>query len=139
MAELTRAGIRTGVLVAPLMPGINDAPEQVAPILELASEAGAAYVTGIALHLRGDVKGLFFEWLRSTVRIWSTVYKRLYQRGAYMPPEERQRLERTRQGAGADPAGRMREGSHTERGFRRIGRRQARGNTPWTPDQGRLF
>ena len=37
VAELTRAGIRTGVLVAPLMPGINDAPEQVARILELAS------------------------------------------------------------------------------------------------------
>ena len=43
--ELTRAGIRTGVLIAPLMPGINDSPEQVEPILELASEAGAAYVT----------------------------------------------------------------------------------------------
>ena len=65
VAELTRAGIRTGVLVAPLMPGINDAPEQVAPILEMASEAGAAYVTGIALHLRGEVRGLFFEWLRN--------------------------------------------------------------------------
>src|SRR5438445_5216588 len=63
VAELTRAGIRTGVLVAPLMPGINDAPEQIAPILEMASEAGAAYVSGIALHLRGDVRGLFFEWL----------------------------------------------------------------------------
>ena len=37
VAELTRAGIRTGVLVAPLMPGINDAPEQVEPILELAA------------------------------------------------------------------------------------------------------
>src|SRR5205823_1743791 len=47
VAELTRAGIKTGVLVAPLMPGVNDAPEQVAPILELASEAGAAYISGI--------------------------------------------------------------------------------------------
>ena len=28
VAELTRAGIRTGVLVAPLMPGINDAPSR---------------------------------------------------------------------------------------------------------------
>ena len=36
VAELNRAGIRTGVLVAPLMPGINDAPEQVERILELA-------------------------------------------------------------------------------------------------------
>ena len=36
VAELNRAGIRTGVLVAPLMPGINDSPEQVEQILELA-------------------------------------------------------------------------------------------------------
>ena len=36
VAELTRAGIRTGVLIAPLQPGINDAPEQVAEIAELA-------------------------------------------------------------------------------------------------------
>ena len=56
VGELTRAGIRTGVLIAPLMPGINDSPEQVAKILELASEAGAAYVTRITLHLRGEVK-----------------------------------------------------------------------------------
>ena len=34
VAELRRAGIRTGVLIAPLMPGVNDAPEQVAEILE---------------------------------------------------------------------------------------------------------
>src|SRR5438477_11498051 len=58
VAELSRAGIRTGVLVAPLMPGINDSPEQVAPILELASEAGAAYVSGIALHPRGEVRAV---------------------------------------------------------------------------------
>src|SRR4029077_3103983 len=52
VAELNRAGIPTGVLVAPLMPGINDDPRQVARILELAGEAGATGVGGIALHLR---------------------------------------------------------------------------------------
>jgi DNA repair photolyase len=93
VAELTRAGIRTGVLVAPLMPGINDAPEQVAPILEMASDAGAAYVTPIALHLRGEVKGLFLEWLRSNRPDLLPLYERLYKRGAYAPPEERRRLE----------------------------------------------
>ncbi|MFP5327976.1 MAG: radical SAM protein, partial [Acidimicrobiia bacterium] len=41
VAELNAAGIRTGILIAPLMPGINDAPEQVAKIVELATEAGA--------------------------------------------------------------------------------------------------
>ena len=94
VAELTRSGIKTGVLIAPLMPGVNDSPEQVAKILELASEAGAAYVTGIALHLRGEVRGLFFEWLREHRPDLLPRYRQLYRRGAYAPVEERERLAR---------------------------------------------
>ena len=92
VAELTRAGIRTGVLVAPLMPGINDGPEQVAKILEMASEAGAAYVSGIALHLRGEVRGLFMEWLAEHRPDLLPRYRELYRRGAYAPLAERRRL-----------------------------------------------
>src|SRR3712207_9413729 len=40
VAELNRQGIPCGILVAPLMPGINDSPEQVEEILTLAAEAG---------------------------------------------------------------------------------------------------
>ena len=40
------------MLVAPLMPGINDSPELVDEIVSLAEEAGATFVNGIALHLR---------------------------------------------------------------------------------------
>ncbi len=90
--ELTRAGIRTGILVAPLMPGINDAPEQVEPIFELAAEAGAAYVSGIGLHLRGEVRDLFFEWLREHRPDLVPRYQQLYARGAYLSPAERERL-----------------------------------------------
>jgi len=39
VAELNRAGIQTGVLIAPLMPGINDAPAQVDELLEQATAA----------------------------------------------------------------------------------------------------
>jgi DNA repair photolyase len=92
VAELTRAGIRTGVLVAPLMPGINDDPEQVAKILEMASDAGAAYVSGIALHLRGEVRGLFMEWLAEHRPDLLPRYRDLYRGGAYMPQRERRRL-----------------------------------------------
>jgi DNA repair photolyase len=108
VAELVRNGIRTGILIAPLMPGINDAPEQVAPILELASEAGAAYVSGIALHLRGEVKGLFFDWLRENRPDLVPLYERLYRRGAYMPMDERERLSHLVKGPDQEPGGRMR-------------------------------
>ena len=38
VAELNRAGIPTGVLIAPLMPGINDSPRQLEPLLQGAIE-----------------------------------------------------------------------------------------------------
>ncbi len=108
VSELTRAGIRTGVLVAPLMPGINDAPEQVAPILELASQAGASYVTGIALHLRGDVRDLWFEWLAANRPDLLERYQQLYRRGAYAPREEQQRLTALVRGPDLEPGKRIR-------------------------------
>ena len=92
VAELTKAGIRTGVLIAPLQPGVNDAPEQVDRIVELALEAGAAYVTPITLHLRGEVRDLWFEWLREHRPELIPRYERLYRRGAYAPQEERERI-----------------------------------------------
>jgi len=108
VAELTRAGIRTGILIAPLMPGINDAPEQVEKILELADAAGAAYVTGIALHLRGDVRQLFLDWLAERRPELVPRYRELYRRGAYAPVQERRRLARLVRGPDRDPAERGR-------------------------------
>jgi DNA repair photolyase len=108
VAELTRAGIRTGVLIAPLMPGVNDAPEQVERIVGLALEAGAAYVTPITLHLRGDVRGLWFDWLREHRPDLIPRYERLYRRGAYAPHEEQERIAALVKRRDAPPGARMR-------------------------------
>jgi len=92
VAELNRAGVPTGILIAPLMPGINDAPEQVEEILELAGEAGATNIGGVALHLRGEVREIFLDWLRSHRPDLVDRYAELYRRGAYAPVDERRRL-----------------------------------------------
>ena len=92
VAELNRAGIPTGVLIAPLMPAINDAPEQLEPLLEAAIEAGATGIGGLALHLRGEVRELFFDFLRAQRPELVARYERLYARGAYAPIAERRRL-----------------------------------------------
>jgi DNA repair photolyase len=107
LAELTRAGISTGLLVAPLMPGINDSPEQLAPILEAAAEAGAAYVTGIGLHLRRGVREVFMEWLGEERPELAERYAALYGRGAYLAPAERKRLAGLLSGPDLAPAQRM--------------------------------
>ncbi len=92
VAELNRAGIPTGVLIAPLMPGINDAPAQVEPLLEAAIEAGATSIGGMALHLRGEVRDLFMEWLQQRRPDLVPRYEELYRHGAYAPAAERKRL-----------------------------------------------
>ena len=91
-AELSRNGIPVSVLVAPLMPGINDDPRQVEEILELAAEAGVVNVSGIHLHLRGEVRDIVMEWLRSYRPDLVPRYERLYGRGAYAPAGERERV-----------------------------------------------
>jgi DNA repair photolyase len=91
-AELSRNGIAVSVLVAPLMPGINDDPRQVERILELAAEAGVVNVSGIHLHLRGEVKDIVMDWLSSYRPDLIPRYERLYGRGAYAPAGERERM-----------------------------------------------
>jgi len=108
VAELNRAGIPAGILIAPLMPGLNDGPGQVEAILEAAAEAGAVDAGGIALHLRGEVRGIFFDWLRATRPDLVTRYEAMYARGAYAPRDVRERLSERARGGGRG-AGAMRD------------------------------
>jgi DNA repair photolyase len=98
VGELNRAGIPTGILIAPLMPGVNDAPEQVERIVEAATENNATYIGGNTLFLRGAVREIYFEWLREHRPDLVPRYERLYAKGAYLSPAERRKLEL---GAGA--------------------------------------
>jgi DNA repair photolyase len=92
VAELKRAGIRTGVLIAPLIPGVNDSPDQLQPLLELLEQAAPDSIGGVALHLRGEVREIWFDWLRAHRPDLLPRYERLYERGAYMDREEAERL-----------------------------------------------
>src|SRR3954453_45565 len=93
VAELNRNGIPTGVLVAPLMPGINDAPELVERIVELATEANATYIGGQTLFLRGAVRDIFFAWLREHRPDLVERYEHLYAKGAYLSAADRRKIE----------------------------------------------
>jgi DNA repair photolyase len=146
---MIRNGIPSTILIAPLMPGINDDPRQVEPILEAAAAAGATSVSGIGLHLRGAVREVFMEWLRSYRPDLVERYEELYAHGAYLRQPDRRRIERA---AGAPWAGVSYEQRFRHRG-RAAPARMDRGGGPATararaprPDpplatskQGRLF
>src|SRR3954470_8413133 len=94
LAELSRAGIPTGVLIAPLIPGVNDAPGQVEELVAAVGEAGADSIGGVGLHLRGEVREIWFDWLRQYRPDLVQRYEQLYRRGAYMEKGEREQLAR---------------------------------------------
>jgi DNA repair photolyase len=138
VAELNRNGIPTGILIAPLMPGINDAPEQVAKIVEAAEEAKATYIGGNTLFLRGSVREVVFEWLRENRPDLVPTYERLYANGrAYLAPPDRRRIELA---AGA-PWLRRDDSPFGERhrGGRRNGAAPRPALLPAAPRQGSLF
>jgi DNA repair photolyase len=92
VAEFNGAGIPSGVLIAPLMPGINDQPEQVHEIVSLAEQAGAIFVNGIGLHLRPGVREVFMSWLSAARPDLVDRYEQLYARGAYLGSAEKRQL-----------------------------------------------
>jgi DNA repair photolyase len=148
VAELNRQGIPTGILIAPLMPGINDAPEQVAKIVEIATAAGATYIGGNTLFLRGSTRDVFFDWLREHRPDLVDRYAALYARGPYLRLADRREIEK---GAGAPWAGWSYDDRVRHRGGSRRGGQAARrgpvggraGPPPQAPErapvQGSLF
>jgi DNA repair photolyase len=59
--RLSRSGVRVGVNVAPVIPGLTD--HEIPAILEAAREAGATSATIILLRLPFGIKELFEAWL----------------------------------------------------------------------------
>jgi DNA repair photolyase len=81
---LTDAGIRAGVGMAPILPGISDRPEQLAEVVRAAREAGACGIWTNLLFLRPGTREHFMANLQ---RDWPELvpeYEELYRRNAYL-------------------------------------------------------
>ena len=65
IAELSRAGIPTGVMAAPMIPGLNDM--ELERILRAAAGAGARHAGYILLRLPLEVREMFADWLAAHV------------------------------------------------------------------------
>lgn len=64
VAQLVQAGVRAGVLMAPIVPHVSDRPDQLEDVVRAAAEAGAAFVSPIVLRLPHGAR----EWFLRAVR-----------------------------------------------------------------------
>jgi DNA repair photolyase len=82
---LVDAGIKAGVGMAPILPGISDRPDQLERVVRAAREAGATSIWANVLYLRPGTREHFLEAL---ARDWPEElerYEQLYGNRAYLP------------------------------------------------------
>jgi DNA repair photolyase len=77
---IRQAGIPCGVLVAPVLPGLSDSPEQLDAVVKACVEAGAVSITPILLHLRAGVREHYLGWLAGARPDLLDRYAELYPR-----------------------------------------------------------
>jgi len=85
LARFADEGIRTGVLVAPILPGLTDDEEHLDEVLAACAEAGVRWAAPIVLHVRPSIREHFMPWLERTYPFLYPRYIELYGRRAYAP------------------------------------------------------
>jgi len=84
---LRRAGIRAGVLMAPLVPGITTSRKLVESTLAAIAEHDAAFVGANVLHLEGGTRDHFMKYLAKDFPSLVAGYERLFAHGAKRVPK----------------------------------------------------
>jgi DNA repair photolyase len=92
--ELVDAGIKVGVGMAPILPGISDRPEQLREVVKAAREAGATGVWTNLLFLRPGTREHFLEHLAEDWPEQVEHYLELYEGRAYLQSGEAKPLRR---------------------------------------------
>ena len=95
VAKLNDSGIPCGVMVAPILPGISDGPDQLRAVIEAALEARATHVTPILLHLRPGVREEYMGWLSSSYPGLVGDYESMYSHSSYAAKAKRDALGNT--------------------------------------------
>ena len=92
LRRLTEAGVRCGVLVAPILPGISDGEAQLEEVVAACAAAGAVSIHGVALHLRGSLRDHYLGWLADVRPDLARLHRERFSAGAYQPQAERDRV-----------------------------------------------
>ena len=90
--QLNLAGVDAGVICAPVLPEITDAPRDLEALVKAASEAGAKYIFANPLFLKPCSAAVFLPFLKEHFPALVDNYKRRYENRAFLPKGYAQRL-----------------------------------------------
>ncbi len=74
--ELSNAGVRMGIMMGPMIPGLNE--HEMQRIMKAAADAGATFTAYTFIRLNGAIKFLFHDWLFKNLpdraeKVWSLI------------------------------------------------------------------
>jgi len=90
--ELSAAGIRAGVICAPVLPGITDSPAVLDALVRATKEAGGSYIYANPLFLKPCSASVFLPVLEKEFPELAESYRRRFDRRAFMSKAYGRRL-----------------------------------------------
>ena len=91
--ELADAGIRVGVLMNPIVPGISSRPALLERTMKAIADHGARFVGSNVMFLEGGTRDHFMRWLEQEHPTLVEGHRRLYAK-KYAPAEYRNKVKR---------------------------------------------
>ncbi|HKW19297.1 MAG TPA: radical SAM protein [Terriglobales bacterium] len=92
LKKLREAGVRAGVICAPVLPGITDSPKQLEAVVKSAAEAKASYIYANPLFLKPCSAAVFLPFLKEHFPKLAADYEQRFRERAFLPKAYRQRI-----------------------------------------------
>src|SRR5438876_5354566 len=92
LRKLRDAGIRAGVICAPVLPGITDSPRQLEAVVRAAAEAKASHIYANPLFLKPCSAAVFLPFLKEHSPQLVADYELLFKDRAFLPAAYRKRI-----------------------------------------------
>ena len=85
LGRLAAAGLRAGLIVAPILPGITDSSEQIRALMRAGKMAGAQFVFPSTLRLYPAIRSRFLPIVERHAASLAARYRAAYHRGSEVP------------------------------------------------------
>src|SRR5438105_2172254 len=90
--KLSSAGLRVGVICAPVLPGITDSPADLESLIKATAEAGGHWIYTNPLFLKPCSEKVFMPFLEKEFPNLAENYRQRYQSRAFLPDSYRKRI-----------------------------------------------